>query len=254
MKATITTVLILGMMGLAITTATAATVTDNFATSHDYLTSGVAGTIWSGVLNAGGAQAMNTTTTPGALTVSVATGRQWGWGVWNAPMLYIDAVGDFEANVTVTDSGKGINWWKASLMAYVDNGNIMQIQLISPVDYDRTNGANWQDGAAVGAGEGGGEGNYWTPFAQMKMVRTVDSFQMYVRHNDTETWTTYGFGPMVRNDLNGVPVKIGLSFETADGAASSAHFDNFSLTTVPEPAGMLLLGCGGLLTLYRRRK
>jgi hypothetical protein len=49
--------------------ARAATVTDDFSTSRDYLTAGVSGTIWDGIHNQSAANVLNTTGTAGQLTI-----------------------------------------------------------------------------------------------------------------------------------------------------------------------------------------
>ena len=228
---------------------------DDFSVAHDYLASGVAGTIWDGILNAGNATTMNTTGVPGQLEISVGPNIN----VPNHPLLYIDAVGDFTATVEFKDFNMGTNWSMSSLQAYADpmaNGvagmDIMELRLISPADYDRTQGVDWLNGAEKGAGEAGGEGTYWVPFKFYKLERTGNNFQFSVKNTAAEAWTTYNRGPMVRDDLDGVPVKVGVSFFTIVDSTGAQHFDNF--TFVPEPATMLLLGFGGLFTLYRRRK
>ncbi len=238
-----------------------AVLTDDFSVAHDYLAAGVGGTIWDGILNPGNATTMNTTGVAGTLEISVGPGIN----VPNHPLLYIDAVGDFEATVEFKDFNLATNWSMSSLQAYAEpmaNGvagmDIMEIRLMTPADYDRTQGVDWLNGAEKGAGEAGGEGTYWVPFAGYKMVRQNNEFQMYVRDNvndagdDPNLWTTYGRGPMVREDLDGIPVKVGLSFFTIVATTGAQHFDNF--TFIPEPATMSLLGIGGLVALIRRRK
>ena len=246
-------------------------VADQFGAAHDYLASGVAGTIWNGIHNAGGATVMDTTTAGGELTITDADNVRWGWGVWNAPLLYVNAgTGDFEASaMAIIPAGEpGVNWWKSKLMVYAldENANgtpghdLMALELVHPADFDRTAGVNWKDNAEVGGGQPGGEGNYGVPFRWMKVVRRGNSFQWYVRDriddggDDPNLWTDYGFGPMVRNDLEDVDLVVGLSHEADAGGPSSGGWDNFNFIPAPAPPTVLLLACAGLLALYRRRK
>jgi hypothetical protein len=73
-----------GLMG----TARAGAVTDDFGTSVNYLTAGVSGTLWDGILYQSAANVLNTSGTAGQLTIGTPSSAVgWDGTHANAPLL-----------------------------------------------------------------------------------------------------------------------------------------------------------------------
>lgn len=59
---------------------------------------------------------------------------------------------------------------------------------------------------------------------------------------------------IVASDSAPVSIGFGITTNNGGGAPADFYFDNFTLSAVPEPASLSLLGLGGLGLLARRRK
>lgn len=112
-----------------------ATFTDDFSSGHDYLTGGVEGTIWDGVLvNDNGWDTedeavileLNTNTQSGALTFADSL-SSWAWGADNGAMIYktVTADADFSAQVKIV--GGDYPSFGADQVNYLMSGLIARI-------------------------------------------------------------------------------------------------------------------------------
>ena len=84
---------------------------DPFNVAHDYLTSGVAGTGWSGIMNVGNATIFNASTTAADKLRMTGVG-DWGGTGAGGPFLYKEVTGDFiaETGRSLAASGRESNF------------------------------------------------------------------------------------------------------------------------------------------------
>jgi len=255
LRACLRLVLSAGLTGAA---AAATTLTDGFDTSHDYSGGSTAGTIWDGVMfnsgfNGGGASlgtANSNGTHAGALTVTSTNGN-WENGGDNGFLLYINVAGNFVATVnmvsatTAAYNDMGI---MARAAGYADGGDGEDYVAGRYFAAGGTSSLrNTDDDSTENLGEVGGV----RPF--LKLERVGDVFT-YTRATDAAFTQNVLVTSVTRSDLNGQPLQVGLWEATFSSTPGTAVFDNFSLTTVPEPSGVVLVAGSGLLALLRRRR
>jgi hypothetical protein len=229
------------------------TVSDDFATSHNYLTDGVTGTIWDGILNSSNATTIDANTSnSGNLTLALnAANSGWDATHTNAPFLYktVDLNSDFTA-VVKTTSVAASNYDTVGLMLYKNATNFVGIN-------DTYTGVGIQMRSVTSGIEthSVSTGNH---VAFLEFTWTASSHTAtLLSSTDGTTWAT--MSSVVRTDIMGT-ADIGIYFGdyavTTSGTRVAA-IDSFSLTSVPEPATAALLA-GGLLGLlacaWRKRK
>lgn len=238
-------------VGLLAGSASATTITDDFTTSHDYLTQGVAGTIWDGALNAGNAVTANVNTSNvGQLTVTLGSTAGYGWdaGAQNAPFLYknVSAGNDFVAEMKVT-AATFASYVVPGLLVYKDDSNFVG------GNANHFDGAGWPFGFVQGRSVVGGvqsdTAGQMTQFnsdpVYLKMAYTAATSTLNLWSSfDGASWTQQKWGndsyDLVRTDLTGT-LKVGVALsDYVPGAGNTAQVDSFSLTTVPEPCTLLL--------------
>jgi len=246
----------------------AATISDDFNTSHDYSGKSVAGTIWSGVMyNDGFDVTQNTvvlvananTTNAGRLTITTTNGN-WSGANDDGFFLYINVSGDFVATVQVTS---------------YDSPTFNNMGLLARA-------ANAADGGDLG--EDWLRGDHFANQSQMRFVSAdnsvntilaggVMSLHPFLRLSRTGDDFTFAWADdagftinvgtaatSTRSDLAGLPLQVGIWQASFSASAGTAVFDNFSLTTasdvVPEPSTYALAFIGlmslGLVTWRRR--
>ncbi len=251
-------------LGLLATTASATvtTVTDDFSVAHDYLTQGVAGTIWDGVLNGGAVTVANTTANAGVLTTTLNSTPGYGWDSShaNAPFLYknVSAAENFTMQVKAVASPTD-GYDVAGLLVYMDNSNFVGAN------------ANYYNGhyefrSLASGGQGGNNGETFNASSStyLKLVYTASTstFNMFAS-SDGSDWTAIkyvntGSNDLVRTDMTGT-LKVGIAYADYVPGTPTGQFDNFSLTTgtVPEPSSLALLAAGLVSLLayaWRKRK
>ncbi len=233
----------------------ATTFTDDFNTSHDYSGGNVTGTIWDGIHNLPAANVLNTTATLGELTIGTPSSAVgWEGTKANAPFLYKSVTGDFDARVQMT-VGTAVNFTIAGLLVRLDpanaDGNAGEDFVMLTRNWFSSGGNQFRSVNDNVQSDSDGASQ-----AYVRLTRTGNVFNAYTGSDGT-TWTQYAWGgggfDLTRADLGGT-VQLGLTegaFVT--GNVTSARFDNFSVTVVPEPSA-ILLGGFGLLGLLRRRR
>ena len=244
------------LLGIAVSPANAATITDNFDSSHDYLADGVSGTVWDGLFvgTASVAIANANITNAGRLTLQSSNGYWEGNGT--GLLLYMNVSGDFTATVYVAGADTG---------PYNDMG--LMARVASPASgedyvaarYFAAYGMNaWRstdDGTGTNSDDTGIQ-----PWLQLERSGNTFSFR---RSNDGIVFLPIGSGSVDRPDLNGLALQVGIWQATFDPSYSGAGlFDSFSLDTpdgevtgVPEPATLCLVALGGaVLAFFRRRR
>jgi len=251
--------------------AQAALVTDDFTADRNYLTSGTGGTIWNGIHNQSAASTLNTTSTPDQLTIGVSTGAGgvgWNGTYFNAPFLYRNVTGDFDARVKAT-GGTTNNWSIAALMVRLDppsaDGNAGEDFALISYNWF---GNNIQVRTVDDNAQNDSFGTTAQPY--LRLTRTGNVLRAY-SSSDGSAWTPLSWGgqlgPVIGNDLTrsdlGGTVQLGLTHGSFQAANSSVQFDDFQATVpdppagdIPEPATMALLGFGvaGVGGYIRRRR
>jgi len=220
---------------------------DDFNTPHDYVVDGVAGTGWDGMIGLGPGETVDVLQAdidhPNELYIQ-STGSRWE-PPWSplGPYLYREVTGDFIATVHVTDfagcppphvlhnecslmaragqldaAGAGEDFvsivyfptWVGNMGKSFDDGNETEFGLTYPADRCADT----------------------DPYLQLERVGNI----FYFRHSpDGENWTELEGSPIARNDLNGLPLQVGLAHATYSGNTGWAAFDDFSLSYVEIP-------------------
>ncbi len=214
------------------------TVTDDFSTSHDYLTGGVSGTIWDGIWNQSAANVLNTTGPSGELTIGTPSSAVgWDGSHANAPFLYKNVTGDFDARVQVT-AGTAVNYTIAGLLVRLNPANADGNAGEDFVMITR----NWFGGGnqlrRVDDNAQSDSGGYTPVVAYLRLTRTGNVFRGYTSSDGT-TWTQRAWGggglDLTRADLGGT-VQLGLTEGAfVAGNNTSARFDNITLITPDLP-------------------
>lgn len=215
---------------LLVFASTAVAVIEDFDVAHDYVTDGVGGTIWSGIMNAGNMSVGNTNDNPGYLTID-GTGN-WNGNETTGPFLYKEVTGDFIAeahqlvgvnsagglmvrlggNLALGGAGED-NMWLATWSSWNVGSIFWPTNNGSRPERDIT----W-DGDATG-------GPTWT-----RVERQGANFY-WSRSYDGVTWSTLSYGnPMVRNDMNVPTLQVGL-IHSFGGVP--IQYDYFKLTETP---------------------
>jgi hypothetical protein len=218
--------------------------TDNFDTPHNYLQVGTEGTGWDGFVGLGPEETANAINASGdrAGQLFLQSGNNSRWEPnFNpkGPFLYRIVEGDFIATVQVTDfpgmpgSASGRTEHADSfLMARVANlddagaGEDFVCVHYFPTwsgNLRRTinNGAESEQGAT-------GDGFNCATWLQLERTGNVFTFR---RSFDGITWTTIGGsnGTVTRDDMDGLPLQVGLAQCMYSANTGYVAFDNFHL-------------------------
>jgi hypothetical protein len=244
---------------LAISAPAQVTYTDSFTTSVNYLTDGVAGTIWDGVYLGTGYVANPT-----------GLGESWGPGSVSVANANITAAGALSVTSIDTD------WENTNddgfLLFKVITGDFdMSVQVLAPMNtgYFNLPGLMVRAFGAGGAPSPNGAENsfIWAPFNEfswpyivlnnangvggdtakgttpypttnlwLRITRTGNIFTLYQRGPATAPWTN--MTTWTRTDFAGLPLEVGIEqADFAGGSSLSAQFANFSLTVSNQTAG-----------------
>jgi hypothetical protein len=241
-------------MLLAATSYGQATWTDDFSTSHNYLSGDVAGTIWDKVIindtleGAGAPTAvvlqLNTDTVPGALTITSAS-SYWGGPSCNGVLLckVLPADMDFTAQVQII--GGDLTSWNGP-MDYLCPGLLVRNPDVSMADFvdvfafDRDNWTavtlfeSWDDDVETEVATADAVSVADNPW--VKLERIGDEFTAYFGPDGT-TWTAVA-EPVLREDLAGMELEIGISHSMNTGNTGTTQYDNFKMECANCPVGI----------------
>jgi hypothetical protein len=201
---------------------------DDFNVAHDYLTSGVAGTGWSGIMNSANATNLNASIKLAGELYLASPGGNWSGGDNTGPYLYKSVTGDF----TVVMKADAANWEGFACGGImVRNGNatagedniIVSYWPCADWGFDNLlwltdNNNRWETNV--------GQNN--APY--LKVERRGSEF--WLSHSsDGVTWTLFSSGaPYVRADLNVQTLQVGVFQSYADWAGQNMYYDYFNIT------------------------
>lgn len=224
---------------------------DDFSIPHDYLAKNVAGTIWSGLLNADKASQLEACLADreGQLTIAVPKNVNAGWAEpnckwyayanigWapsdhirefkNAPFLYVDVPkGDFRVQVEVKSQTAG-KYSVAGLLARHDDNNFVSVHVESFATGDSRCATRYEE-VNADAPE-----RQQTPIqgsCRLELVRMGDTFLAYRSVDGGQVWMPLAWGNGLtiyrRPSMTG-PLQVGLwygTFTQIEGAATFGHF------------------------------
>ena len=211
---------------------------DDFSTSKSFTTGNVVGSIWDEILNKGAAQA-NTQVVAGdhALRISSA-GTNWDGNPPYGPFLYKKVAGDFVAEVEVTDvSGlaekKVVGNHEAGLMVRLApneaNGNGGE-QLLQNGIFPAWNVGNMLTNLVNGDRRQTNTQSAWNFNHYLQIQRSGNLF--YIRSsNDDVHWVDLPGSPVLRMDMKGKAVQVGLYQCTYGPQPGFGNFANFKLVS-----------------------
>ncbi len=251
------------------------TFSDNFSANADYLSNGVAGTMWDGIYLGAGEFPFATSTGAAAGTASAAdanlTGNNlltlasvqtdWENTADDGVFLFKVITGDFDMSVQVIgpiDIGT-FNFPGLMVRAFGAGGSPRQ-----PLDntisensliwgrFDEFSIANMSKNNVNGAKVDLGRGTYPNANYWLRMAKTGSTITLYEKSTPSAAWTNVA--SYTRADLNtGAPLQVGIEHsDYAGGATHAAQYANFSLTAAnmgplaatPSPATGLKLAAG----------
>jgi hypothetical protein len=237
---------------------------DDFDTPHDY-TGGATGTIWHGVVNAENAVSLNVDTTiAGRLRMEAAGSKGWEAGKNNAPFLYMNVSGDFDARVEVTAQTSG-NFSVGALMARLgapsangDPGEDYMTVTSNRFGSNDVQARTLQDGAQ---NDSRGSSNVAFP-RHLRLTRAGNTFHAFASADGT-SWKSVSWGGLrglpigaglVRDDLDGLPLQVGLWQGSFSTDIHTADFDNFSIRIAPAPSALPAPHPGGTPARVARKE
>lgn len=234
----------------------AQSMTNNFTGSADYIHSGIIGdTNWDGVyLNGGdirgGASAggrtlgADETSNPGFLTVQSTVGA-WVGNEDDSFFLYKVVAGDFDVSVGTVPPFANSAYHLPGVLVRAYNPNNSG----SPYSATVTNVVeNWiynsrfqefginehgryaTNGADInGYFDTAGDSSDTNSYRYVRITRVGDIFSFYDKTNPGDAWNPIGT-PLVRPDLHGVAMQVGIHDESGTGNTPTTFFQDFELT------------------------
>ena len=253
---------------------------DSFNTNVNYLTNGVAGTIWDGVyfgagefnnsgLGGGGPGATiqcdaNLTAT-NKLTLQT-TGTAWEGADDDGFFLFKVVKGDFSAVVHVVSpfSNSAYNTAGLQARAFSAGGNPFggSEDFVSWTRFDEYSFANYLRNEVNGGVTQINPGGYPNSAYWLRLDRVGNGFRFFQRTNNSDSWKIVSFPSpvsgtnLVRSDLAGQPLQVGIIHATFGGQLG-VQLSDFSITATnfgsfgapPPPVTVLSVatnGSGGL--------
>jgi hypothetical protein len=209
---------------------------DSWTIARDFLTQGVADSIWSGFLSGddGSAPAV-IAVRDGALRLQ-SKGTVWDGGKPLGPFLFRLVAGDFVAQVTVAD-------YQGLAARRVPGNNDGGLMVRVPLEKDAGPGEDlvqlnffpiWNQGNMVTVMDGGRiqKGNLlaWDAHRHLQIIR--HGLRFYFRTSaDGVRWQDMPGSPVERKDMAGLPLQVGLYHASYGAESSFVSFRDFRLTT-----------------------
>jgi regulation of enolase protein 1 (concanavalin A-like superfamily) len=209
---------------------------DEFEAPHDYITNGVEGTGWDGFLGLNPGEtvdALNTSIDRAGQLFMESTGAFYH-EPWDplGPFLYKIIEGDFTATVKVSD-------YAGTPDAVVYHNNCGLLARANPddagpgedwvaIDYFPI----WSCGNFVRTAdngvrtENGHNGAQWDLDPYLQLERKGNTFH-FRTSSDGVNWIEMGVSPITRDDLDGLPLQVGLYQATYSGDPGYVAFDDF---------------------------
>lgn len=207
----------------------------DFGTTRDVLASGVAGTIWDGLLSdRDGSRPESVRIEAGKLTLQ-SSGTVWDGGTPRGAFLYRRVSGDFVVEAHVADytglatrrvpgNNDGGLMVRVGESAEAGPGeDLLQLNFF-PI---------WNQGNMVTNLDGGARrqtGNQlaWDAHRHLQIVRQGPRFH-FRTSPDGQQWTEMPGSPVEREDMQNVSLQVGLYHASYGGESSSVSFDQFRL-------------------------
>lgn len=209
-------------------------VTDGFPVKKDFVVDGTTGTIWNGLISGGDEQEDKVFIGDNVLTLE-SKGSNWDGNLPYGPFLYSNVSGDFVAEVEVADvsglkekkvagnSDIGLMIRKAKQPGTEGSENLIQ-NSIFPAWNCGNMLTNFKTGDRMQTNTQTG----WNYNRYLQIQKSGDVF--YIRSSsDGIHWTDLPGSPVLRPDLNGADLQIGLYHSTYGPYRSYAKFSNFKL-------------------------
>lgn len=210
----------------------AGTFTDTFDTPYDYLSDGVEGSGWSGIVGGDNAEAIDASTSEDGVLCLESGSTYWltsddDYG----PFLYYEVAGDFNAIVEVTGY-EDVTYNYCGLMArlspeYADDGE----EWVTVEYFDMYSVGNIVHYAEADERQQSEDG--WTVNAEAWLqIQRKDNTFTFLTSTDGENWTVYDdedFCPLEPEAMDGKPVQVGLWQATYSSNTAYVTFDNFSI-------------------------
>jgi len=240
----------------------AASFSDDFSVPHDYLASGVAGTIWDGLYTGAdsfpggnvGAYGPGATfiananiTGAGRLTVqSSYTG--WQNQEDDGFFLFKNVAGDFQMSVHVVTPFSTTPYNTAGLLVRAAEPNGAPWNgaenWLSMTRYDEFGVGNWIQSTINSVSAQNtqpSDSNYWLRIDRVNGT----NFNFYSKALSSDPWQLIAGSSVERPDLAGLTLQVGIEHATYLVTPTQAQFEDFSLVEVPEPDAATLV-CAGL--------
>ncbi|MGO8931636.1 MAG: hypothetical protein ACLQU3_32685 [Limisphaerales bacterium] len=243
--------------------------TDNFASSHNYVAAGIAGSTWDGFYlgfgdipdgNNGGDGNGTTTvadadiTSNNVLTVT-ANATTWAGAGDDGFLLFKVVPGDFQAAVHVT-SLQEVNYQFAGLMARAAGPDGSPFggseNWVNWTEFEEFNDSTEARTAIAGVDTeypifDSATANFWLLMTRVNGT----NFNFYRRVNATDPWEAQSIGPVVHPLMtNGLPVQVGLCEAMFNNVLGTVQFDSFMLDATNISGGTPPSAASGLsLTL-----
>src|SRR5665213_313324 len=257
MKTTIRFKIVLAFLGLLAVQASvkAGSITNNFTGSADYVGGGILGeTNWDGVYLKGGdipggtgtgtTTRANETDNPGFLTVQGTVGA-WVGNEDDSFFVYKVVAGDFDVSVGIVPPFDSSNYHLPGVLVRAYNPNNSG----APYSATTTNVVeNWiyntrfqefginehgryaTNGADVnGYFDTAGDSSDTNSLRYVRITRVGDTFSFYDKTNQTDAWNPIGV-PLVRTDLHGVAMQVGIKDEAGTANTPTTFFQDFELS------------------------
>ncbi|MHC4560077.1 MAG: DUF1349 domain-containing protein, partial [Planctomycetota bacterium] len=218
---------------------------DDFETPHDYVADNIAGTGWDGYfgwLPGETVDALNASIDREGQLYLESTNGVWA-PPWDplGPFLYKYVEGDFIATVRVTDYAGTPD----AVVFHNDGGLMARASKADPND-EAGPGEDWvtidyfpiwtcgnfvwnaDDDTRYELGHNGAE---WDLDPWLQLERSGNTFHLRTS-SDSVAWTEMAVSPVVRDDLDGLPLQVGLRHATYNTETGYVAFDDFNIVLV----------------------